>query len=282
MKVIIGGAANVSADGGREFVSAYATNSRLMGVFVVHIHWEQKTHPGMGVDQTLLGASGLGDTVDLHQFFYMETTEIGIESYKSVWGEAAIRIMETEQSMTGGLGAKKIDLSEREARLLVRKCAEYNKRYGERLPEGEPEYSFLLSEPLDEPEDIEWDTLFAKICVSPENEYELINYFLMRYFAADEDAARYLTARNRTGKFPDPWRMPDTLCLNKTRTHRDEGGEQSYICESLIENGAGHRIVVSELGVFGGKVAAFGIINDFAISGAETAMKLERPEFITV
>ncbi|MDR1293331.1 MAG: hypothetical protein LBJ91_08080 [Clostridiales Family XIII bacterium] len=282
LKVIRGGAADVSPGGDREFISAYATNSRLMGVFVVHIHWEQKTHPGMGVDPALLGVSGLGDTVDLHQFFYMETTEIGIESYKSVWGEAAIRLMETEQSMTGGLGAKKIDLSEREARLLIRKCAEYNKRFGERLPEGESEYMFLLNEPVGEPEGVEWDTLFAKICVSPENEYELINYFLMRYFAADDDAVRYLSARNHTGGFPDPWREPDTLCLNKTRIHREENGDQSYICESLIENGSGHRIIVSEIGVFGAKVASFRIINSFAISGAETAMKLERPEFITV
>jgi hypothetical protein len=282
LKVIIGGASGVSPCGGREFISAYATNSRLMGVFVVHIHWEQKIYPGMAVDQTFIGASGPGDTVDLHQFFYMETTEIGIESYKGVWGEAAIRLMETEQSMTGGLGAKKIDLTEREARLLIRKCSEYNKKFGERLPEGESEYSFILSEPIDDPEDDEMDFLFAKICVSPENEYELINYFLMRYFAADKDAARYLTARSHADSFPEPWREPDTLCLNKTRAHRDESGAQSYICESLIESGQGHRIVVSEIGVFGGKVAAFSIINDFAISGAETAMKLERPEFITV
>jgi hypothetical protein len=76
--------------------------------------------------------------------------------------------------------------------------------------------------------------------------------------------------------------MPDTLCLNKIRMHRDEVGEQTYICESLVESGTEHRIIVSEIGVFGGKVAAFRIISDFAISGAETAMKLERPEFITV
>jgi hypothetical protein len=283
LKVIIGGAADVVPGGEREFVSAYATNSRLVGVFVVHIHWEQKTRPGMALDPSLLGASGLGDTVSLHQFFYIETTEIGVETYKSVWGEAAIKFMETEQSMTGGLGADKVELTEREARLLIREYAKYNKKFGERLPPGEAEYSFLFSEPVDEPEGVEWETLFAKICVSPGTDYELINYFLMRYFAADEDAVRYLAARGRAGaSLPGPWRTPDTLCLNKTRTHRDEEGKQTYICESLIENGAEHRIIVSELGVLGGKISAFRIINDFAISGAETAMKLERPEFITV
>jgi hypothetical protein len=282
LKVIIGGAANSAPGGGREFISAYATDSRLMGVFVVYMHWEQKTHPAMGVDPSLAGVAGPDGTVDLHQFFYVEATEVGIESYKSVWGEAAIRLMEAEQSMTGGLGAQKIALTEREARLLIRRYAEYNKRVGDRLPEGEAEYSFLLSEPVEEPDSVEWETLFAKICVAPEGDYELINYFLMRYFAADKDAVKYLAARGRTDGFPAPWRMPDTLCLNKTRTHHDEEGGQSYICESLVESGTGHRIIVSEIGVFGAKVASFGLINDFAISGAETAMKLERPEFITV
>ncbi|MDR1496629.1 MAG: hypothetical protein LBS67_06920 [Clostridiales Family XIII bacterium] len=283
LRVIVGGASEVSPWCERSFVSAYATNSRLMGVFVVYAHWEQKTWPGMAVDPSALGASRLGDTVDLHQFFYIETTEIGLETYKSIWGEAAIKLMEAEQSMAGGLGAEKVDLTERETRLIIREYAGYNKKFGERLPEGEAEYGFLLSEPVEEPKRAEWETLFAKICASPENDYELINYFLMRYFAADADAVRYLTARGRSdGRLPAPWRLPDTLCLNKIRTHRDETGKQSYICESLIESGADHHIIVSEIEVFGGRVASFDIINDFAISGAETAMKLERPEFITV
>jgi hypothetical protein len=283
LKVIIGGVAATAPGGEREFVSAYATNSRLMGVFVVYVRWEQKARPGMKPGGSLLSASGPGGSTDLHQFFYIETTEIGIETYKSVWGEDTAKLMEMEQSMTGGLGAQKIELTEREVRLLVREYAGYNKRFGERLPEGEMEYGFLLNEPVDEPGSVEWETLFAKLCISPENDYELINYFLMRYFAADKDAVHYLTAHGPSdGRLPEPWRTPDTLCLNKIRTHRGEDGAHSYICESLIENGAEHRIIVSEARVFGGKVSEVGIINDFAISGPETAMKLERPEFITV
>jgi hypothetical protein len=292
LKVIMGGAAGTAPETEREFVSAYATNSRLMGVFVVYIEWEQKAAPGRGAGPSPSGASGPGDPGDpggpgdpctLRQFFYIETTEVGIESYRSVWGEDETKLTEAEQSMTGGLGAEKVSLTEREARLLIREYAGYNKRFGERLPEGEMEYGFLLNEPVDEPGSVEWETLFARICIAPENDYELINYFLMRYFAADGDAVRYLSARGRSdGSLPEPWRAPDTLCLNKIRPHRDGEGRQSYICESLIENNFGHQIVVSEIGVLGGKVSQFGIINDFAISGVETAMKLERPEFITV
>jgi hypothetical protein len=282
LKVIVGGVDAAASGGAREFISAYATDSRLMGVFVVYIHWEQKAYPGMSADAALAGLPGPGDMIDLHQFFYIETTEVGVESYKSVWGEAAIKLMETEQSMIGGLGADKIDLSEREARLLIREYAKYNKRFGERMPDGEAEYSFILDEPMEGLDSAEWDALFARICISPDDDYELINYYLMRYYAADEDAARYLTVLRNSGGFPGKWRLPDTLCLNKTRAHRDDDGNLSYICESLIESGLDHRIIVSEIEVSDGLVASFRIINNFAISSAETAMKLERPEFITV
>jgi hypothetical protein len=104
----------------------------------------------------------------------------------------------------------------------------------------------------------------------------------MRHFAADDIAAGYLTAPGADADIRAPWPSSDALCLNKSRVHRSEDGGQSYICESLIERGSSHRIIVSEIAVSGNKVSAFGIINDFAISGVETAMKLERPEFITV
>jgi hypothetical protein len=285
LRVIIGGAeGSPVVGGGREFISAYATNSRLMGVFVVYIHWAEQASFGVYDDASALAVPPAGERSELHQFFYIETTEVGIESYKSVWGgDTGLYLMKAEQSMIGGLGAVKIDLTEREARLLVREYAGYNKKFGERLPEGESEYLFLLDEPIEEPGEREQEILLAKICTAPENDYELINYFLMRYYASDAGAVQYLTAREYAPeKAPAAWRSADTLCLNKIRIYTGEDEGVSYICESLVENGTSHRIIVSEISVSVGRVALFKIINDFAISDAETAMKLERPEFITV
>jgi hypothetical protein len=276
-----------------------------MGVFVVYVHWEQQAVPGVSGAAPALAVPPAGERTELHQFFYIETTEIGIESYKSVWGDKGVPLMKAEQSMVGGLGAIKIDLTEREARLLIREYAAYNKKFGERLPEGESEYSFILNEPMDgldepvkgppgglseppgepvdKPGERERKALLAKICAAPENDYELINYFLMRYYASDADAVRYLTAPGYAPQnAPDVWHSPDTLCLNKIRIYTGEDEGFSYICESLVESGTSHRITVSEISVSEDKVALFKIINDFAISDAETAMKLERPEFITV
>ncbi|MDR0518563.1 MAG: hypothetical protein LBG82_00695, partial [Clostridiales Family XIII bacterium] len=281
-KVIVGGAADRPSEC-REFVGAYATNSRLMGVFVVYIHWMLRHPTAFAYDARAIRSISDGGHDDLHQFFYIEATEIGIESYKSVWGESAVNLMEAEQSMIGGLGSAKIMLSEREARLLIREYAKYNEKFGERLPEGLREYSFLLDEPVDDPDALESEMLFAKICLAPRSDYELINYFLMRYYASDAEAVRYLTTESEWGdQVPAVWESPATMCLNKIRIYTDDSGVSSYISESLIEDDAEHRIIVSEISVERGRVGAFKIISDFAISDAETAMKLERPEFITV
>jgi hypothetical protein len=252
----------------RRFVSAYVTDSRLMGVFVVYVRWE------------INAADAREDWTDLHQFFYIETTEIGIEAYRGIRGDDGVAVLEAEQSMAGGLGAEKVDLTEREACLLLQNYAAYNKRFRESLPEGRDEYGFILDEEIEASED-EQRALFAKTCKALENDNELVNYFLMRYFSGDADAVRYLADCEMPEAMPSA-KKGDMLCMNKVRRHSDVDGTGSMVCESLIESGTDHRIIVSEIRVEAGKIKSVGVISDFAISGAETAMKLERPEFITV
>jgi hypothetical protein len=239
-----------------------------MGVFVVYVRWAVSA----------VGANE--DWTDLHQFFYIETTEVGIEVYRGIHGDDGVAVLEAEQSMAGGLGAENIDLTEREARLLLQNYAGYNKRFREPLPEGRDEYGFILDEEIEAGKE-ERDGLFAKTCKTLENDNELVNYFLMRYFSGDGDAVRYLADCEIPENMP-PAKKGDMLCMNKVRRHADADGTGSMVCESLIESGTDHRIIVSEIRAKDGKIKSIGVISDFAISGAETAMKLERPEFITV
>jgi hypothetical protein len=272
LRVIIGGADPAPKKDKKVFASAYATDSRLMGVLVIYIKWV-----------VMPADDGRETTPDyLHQFFYIETQEIGIESYKSVRGDDAMAMLEAEQTMLGGLGSAKVDISEDEACLILQKYVKINRKYNEPLPEGEDEYNFLLQRVLGDP-DLAFDLLFPRICAPLTSDNEVINYFLMRYFAGDEDAVRYLTDFELPPGLATT-HYDDTLCLNKIREHAPaaEGQPVSYVSESLIEAGSEHRIVVSEATVTDGRVSSFRIISDFQISNAETAMKLERPEFITV
>ncbi|MDR3072594.1 MAG: hypothetical protein LBU41_03790 [Clostridiales Family XIII bacterium] len=269
LKVIIGGLDLKRRSERKRFLNAFVTNSRLMGVLVLYLHWELESY-----------YSTDGDDRSFHQFFYIETTEEGIESYRSFYGNDAAALLEIEQTLLGGLGADRIDITEREARLLLQEYVDYNKRFDTPLPEGFEECDFLLRDPIiANPQ--EKEDLFQKTCVPLDNNYQMIHYFLMRYFAGDADAVRILS----TDAIADSLSSKDyndTLCLNQIETRTDPNGQLVYLCESLIESDVMHRIVTSELHVKDKQVHEFHRLSMFRISPAETAMKLERPEFVTV
>jgi hypothetical protein len=251
-----------------EFVSAFVTNSRLMGVLVVYIRWRVGT-----------GKRGKNAEV-FHQFFYIETTEIGIEAYQGINENDEADMLEIEQAMIGGLGAKKIDISKREAFLLIQQYARLNEKYGEELPPPIAEYEFILNARLDASSNEETE-LLLKTCEPIKNRNQLIHYFLMRYFAGDESVLGQLADIEFPANLSEE-SYAATLCQNRIEKRENGDEEVSFICESLIETETDHRIIISELTLADERIASFDIISDFPISNAETAMKLERPEFITV
>lgn len=269
LRIIVGGADPRQRQNKRMFVRAFATNSRLMGVVVLYIQWEPD-----------LNDQNNRETSSFHQFFYIETSEAGIESYKSVIGDNKKELDEIQQSMIGGLGADKIEITEREACILIKKFAEINEKNNQELPSGYDEYGFLI-EKKDKITQKEYFKVLRKICVEIEGTYDLINYFLMRYYAKDAEAVKLLVSDEVFSNLPFDI-SADALCLNRIDDHVDSRGALSWISESLIEVGFGHRIIISDISVFGGKITSYKIISDFPISAIETAMKLERPEFVTV
>ena len=258
LKVIRGGVPDTTSE--RKFVNAYTTDTRLMGVIVVYIHWKHDK--------------------SLHQFFYIETSEEGIEAYKSVKGDDFDEIEYIQQSMLGGLGAKKVPLSKEEAFFLIQKAAFVTKESGLYLPDENEEYEFILEERVELSEKAE-KVLFNKICGNISNSRQLVNYFLMRYFAKDFYPVDMLSSEiidydllSTSGSA--------TLCLNKIDIGKEVDGIISYLNESVIEDEKGYRIVLSEVKEDKGRINSLEIISEFPISTAEAAMKLARPEFVSV
>ena len=262
LKVIRGGALTHSLPD-EKFEGAYATDTRLMGVLVIYIKWKTDK--------------------PLHQFFYIETTEEGIESYRGISGEDEEELRYTEQSMLGGLGAQRVFLTMSEAVFLVQKYAEMTRKFGNILPDEVSEYEFVLKRGVSLGEERE-KALFNKLCGKVDTPNKLINFFLMRYFVRDFFAAGMLANFDL-----DKEMLPDvglaTLCRNEIMPPGDED-DGRYICESVIEGDYGHRIVVSEIGVEDEngtpRISGFEVSSQFAISPAEAAMKLARPEYATV
>ncbi|MDR1135075.1 MAG: hypothetical protein LBL49_02700 [Clostridiales Family XIII bacterium] len=263
-RIIKGGLHHSLQSSDKLFSNAFATNTRLMGVFVLYIHWmmDSKDYE-----------SGL------HQFFYIDAEEFGIESYRGILGDDADALYEVEQSMLGGLGGSKVDLTEKEALYLAQRFSAMSNDAASRFPTSKDEFMFLLSPPV-AMSLYEESALFYKLCVSLDTNEQLINYFLMRFFARDAEAVRYLSGKS-VSLASAPNRNSETLCKNTIERY-DNDGEISFLCESLIENSGRYQLVMSELYIDAKKISAFLIRSSFYVSATEAAMMLGRPEYITV
>ncbi|MDD3168682.1 MAG: hypothetical protein PHC91_04345 [Eubacteriales bacterium] len=262
--VIKGGAAAALSNNRRRFLSGFITDTRLMGVIGLYIHWE---------------LSSTESVSDFHQFFYFDAEEYGFETYKSLLGSDTDELTIMEQALIGGLGGSKVNVNERESLYLIQKYVAMNEALSIPLPDGRNEFGFLLGDPITL-SDSENEILIDKLCTPIISEYQLINYFLMRVYGRDFEAAAYL-AREDLSLEILPEEEGATLCKNSIEEYYDENG-CSYLCESLIEYDGKYKLVVSEIYLKEGKVSGTKKRSAFQVTSAEAAMMLNHPEFITV
>lgn len=269
------------------FLSAYVTDTRLMGVTGVYVHWllpenEMRNH--------------------FHQFFYFDAEEFGFDTYKSILTSDDYdtdEFHEIEDSIMGGLGAKQIQLTEKEVRYMVQEYVDLNRRMNMELPPNYDEYKFLLYPRIDLERTEEY-VLMSKQCPLLNSPQQVITYFLMRCFARDFGAAKFLTKNYvRTNIFPE--HKAATLFKNTIDPAPNEDGSNtgyyatdddtdfgtfkthtSYMCESLIEYDKNFFMVITQVTLDNLRVVKFEKISSFKISTQEASMQLNRPEYITV
>lgn len=274
-KVIQGGLSSDISSYSKHFVSAYVTDTRLMGVLAVYAHWH------------------VGDEYpapDLHQFFYIDCEEAGLETYRSFRGDFGKEAQLAEQALVGGLGARKVPLTERQLRLLMTRWRDFNKRRGLPLPKGLEQYGFIFSNR--KASNAAVIRLMEKICCPIESDYQAVNYFLMRCFGRDYEAAAFLTCSHsgEDGRLQEDFPLDiydsyvkATFCRNVIDVDRRYGdGATAYLCESLIEMKGKHEILVSKVVVKDLKVIGFEHCSGYSISSVEAAMILKKPELTNV
>ncbi len=284
----------------KHFISAYVTDTRLMGVMVVYAHWHVDT------------ASSGGPLVwgDLHQFFYIDCEETGLETYVEIRVDDPARVAETEQAMIGGLGASKVDLTEKQLRRIMCFYRQFNREHGLPLPEGLRDYSFLFT-PDETPDSRQQALLMKHICSGITTDVQLINYFLMRCFGRDHRGAAYLAAKG--GQAPKAGRLKRrtdgpsagdsagaehapavdvglydryeraTFCRNVIdKRSESPDGTAEYLCESLIEMDGRYDMVITRLTVKDLAVTGAEECSCFPVSDAEAALMLKKSEFVTL
>ena len=254
----------------RRFVSAEITDTRLMGVVGLHIHWEVKE---------------TGEWNGFHQFFYFDAEEYGLDSYRSYRGEDEDEVENIIDSMFGGLGGKMVALTEREALFLVQDFVRDAKMMGLRLPEPREEYAPLLEPEITDYQDLMW-AVAEKMCVELKSEYELVHYFLMRSYGKDKKGLSYVSdmAGIESGRIEDVSEPNGaTLYKNTIEEFINEDGTISYLSESLVEVDRlnQYRLIMTEVKVAGGKVISAKRRSAFTVTTPEVAMMLSRSEFVT-
>lgn len=255
----------------REFVSAFATDTRLMGQIAMGIHWHIIDHP---------------DAEDLYQFFSFDTEECGLDNYKSVWSGDGDEIALIRQTMIGPLGGKDVLLTEREARGLFTEyyppaASRSHDRNSEisniTFSNGIHEYRHLIDEPVYlEPE--EYAHLFDKLCTDIISDVQLVNYYIMRSLAKDTEGKRYLSAPPNDPE-PDLFGDIPLVTLLRNTVHESDG---HYISSSLAEHDNKYELLVTDITVQDGAVTSCVRGSGLHISNTEAALMLAHPEFITV
>jgi hypothetical protein len=288
-KLIKGGLAETVNDSRKEFISACITDTRLMGVVGMYVQW------------------ALPDNIHLthlHQFFYFDAEETGFDTYKSVLGDGSLKdfeeINDIENYLLGGLGGKKVNISEKEAMYMLQSYAALNARSELALPGEIDEYEFMLS-PAIELSDSEAYALMCKQCPILDSPYQVINYFLMRCYGKDFGAAKFLTKGYvRTDIFPEHKgstllrnvieEAPDEVSGTNTNYHTKDDSKdfgtfsttKSYMCESLIEYRGKYFLIITQISLDHLKIVKFEKVSTFRISPAEASMMTSRGEFVTV
>ncbi|WP_324825418.1 hypothetical protein [Sinanaerobacter sp. ZZT-01] len=265
LKVIQGGASNAVTVGEHKFISAYVTDTRLMGVIGLHIHW--------AIESPSLFS-------DFHQFFYFDAEEFGLETYRSVVGNESFEITLIEKTLIDGLGGEKKNLNEREARYLVQQFVKTTFALNTTPCEPQSEYAFLLEDPIILNAE-ELNAIADKLCTSMKSHHQVIHYYLMRTFGRDIEGASYLLSKNAQIEEISE-KQPSTLCRNTIEEFLNPDGSLSYLSESLIEVENSYKIVLSELKLENEKVCFAKKRSSFSVSPAEVAMLLNRPEFVTL
>lgn len=240
------------------FRTGYVTDTRLMGVEVLYIHWYNPSLHN-----------------NFHQFFYFDAEEYGLESYYSLSDQEVKNISLIESFMTGGLGGKKIEVSEKEAAFLVQEYVLYSEKQKMPLPSNNEEFQFLLTPEIKLKQD-ETDWLYGKRCTQITSVYEAIHYFLMRIFARDFAPLFYLKGPER---FPvDLFKNLGPCCL--ARNSIDLTGE-TYTAESLLDFDDKYYLALTEMTMANMKVSSFKRLSLFPISSYEASLLLRRPEYIS-
>lgn len=250
------------------FVSGKVTNTRLMGVLGLFLQYEKKTDDGI---------------VNCQYVFYYDIEEIGLDSIKLYRLDTKLAIDTAMMSAFGGLGAKYIDVTEKESEYLVDQFVKCTKEKHQELPFNLDEVDFILRKHTALSEE-EKQILNKKMCEENLPDLAIVNYYLMRSFGKDKEGVDLLKVPDAKEENFEDLSLPchATFLKNKIEDFVDDNGHFSYLTESLVESGNSHYIVTSEIELENGRVSLAKRKSKMKISLREASLLLSKAEYVAV
>ena len=257
--LIQGGLNSSIPDARKRFSSAYVTNTRLMGVLALYAHWK------------------VADGGDIHQFFYIDCEEAGLESCTVYRGDWNVEMQMAEQALIGGLGAERLPLTARTFRWILSYWKDFNLSHGLPLPKNSEDYEFIFDKPAKLSAEDQKE-LMARTCGEIWSDYQVVNYFLMRCFGQDYEGAAYLSREGVPLDVFDSYHRA-TFCKNIVDRGKHRG---EYISESLVEKDGKYESFITKTTVRDLKVVDFEYCSSSRVTETEAALMLRKTEFATV
>lgn len=281
LTVIKGGIPLPAGKKGRTFISGFATDTRLMGVVGLELTWEVFRNSRIE---------------KLHQIFYLDCEEFGLESYTEGYDDSEEVITERNR-LYGALGGCMVPVSEQDARFLIQYHSHINERYGQPLPDGREKYAFLMK-PEQALSKEDFRSLFDRICGCNYQANFVINHFMMRCVSGDAPGADWLLETPDYDQHDEilPSDLPDmsdcpiflrdwrgTLCRNCIEPIGIPE-DHTFFCEALIEYRNHYQVMTAALKLSDDETRVIYARrnNDFKITSIEAAMLINRSEFITI
>ncbi len=252
------------------FVEAEITDTRLMGVLGLWVHWIRTNNEA-------------DEERHIHMFFYYDVEELGLDtlSIYELYDEEHVNL--AKRASFGGLGAEYVSVNEKECRFLINSFVKETIRRREELPREADYLGFVLENPPELSSD-EICRLNLKMCTDLKNDYSIVHYYLMRGFGKDEEGVRLLRNPCADESFFDDLSLQKhaTFLKNQIEEFYNNDGRISYLSESLLESEGQHYLYISEIKIAGGFVCEARKKNCFAVSIQEASMLLSREEYVNV
>lgn len=193
------------------FIEAYASQSRYMGVIGVRMHFE--------------------DTV---LFFHLDYEEYGMDRFEAYSESDLTMIDQITDSFMGGLGEPLVQVTYEEACFYIHKAIDVGSEYDYEVPLDYYLYEERI-ETLDDPVDQK------KICKTLQSKEELIHYFFMRVAGCDQEILPLLSEVSYSLHDQPTVLLKNEIC--KVDDH--------YIVKSFIDYENAYKLYVSKVYVDG-------------------------------